>query len=157
MINDLLKDVKQLEDVSSDYWIKSDKNNDLKPKEIQIRGLTFSIAGYEELVETLFYRHLSSYNEKIDALLMACTGGDFETKNRQSNPARAVAVRECAANVASIARKARKDSASMKALYWEAKRIMLRFNSSLCQKLDSLTSNLMRPFIFLHGKIFPLF
>lgn len=156
-INDLLKDLKQLEDLATDYWTQDADDDATKVLEVKIRGLTFAIAGYEDLGHLLFRRDFEKYNLRIDALLVACTGGTFETSERKADFARAVEVRECSAAVATLARKARQDSAGMTAIAWTVFRW-----SKLCLKtarklLNSMVDGFLWPIEWVRKISLPLF
>ncbi|MEI3853579.1 MULTISPECIES: hypothetical protein [unclassified Ensifer] len=155
-INDLLKDLKQLEDLATDYWTQ-DACDETKILEVKMRGLTFAIAGYETLGHLLFRRDLDAYNHRVDTLLIACTGGTFETSDRKADFARAVEVRECAAAVAALARKARQDSAGMSAIVWTVYRWGKSCLKTTRGLLNVIVDGLLWPVDWIRKITLPLF
>ncbi|MCF1450159.1 hypothetical protein FS815_25550 [Agrobacterium vitis] len=118
-INDLLKDVRELETLATEYWTQIGSNKpEMKALEVKIRGMTFVIASFEEQAGKLFPKYKRNYEKSVDALFRASTGGQFETKGRKADYARAISVKEAAADLISVARKARHQSAGFSAVWW---------------------------------------
>lgn len=117
-INDLLKEIKDLENLATEYWSAKRNGPDLRVMEVKIRGLTFVIAAFEEQADFLFRGNKDRYIKSLDKLFIAATGGTFETVDRKQDFVRAVDVKQCSAEIISLCRKARQGSAGMGAFYW---------------------------------------
>lgn len=117
-LNDLIKEIKDLEVHATEYWSAKENTDELRISEVKIRGITFVIAAFEEQSDFLFRNHKSRYTGCIDKLFIASTGGEFETKKRKQDFVRAMDVKQISAEAMSICRRARQDSAGMTAVYW---------------------------------------
>lgn len=147
-INDLLKDVRELETLATEYWTQGGSATpEMKALEVKIRGMTFVIAGFEEQAETLFPKYKKPYERCVDALFRAATGGKFETKGRKADFARAISVKEAAADLISIARRARQQSAGFSAVGWFLRRKGLRLFYSVSFPARWLAGKRMRPLL----------
>jgi hypothetical protein len=158
-INDLLKDVKELETLATEYWTKGGSPEpEMKVLEVKIRGLVFVIAEFEAQADIVFGKHKRAYQEKVDALFVAATGGKFETTGREADFAQAITVKEASAALISVARKARQESAGLKAVYWLLRRSCFTTVRSLTWLLNCTTTVICFPFKWLSGrKMHPLF
>ncbi|OWV79567.1 hypothetical protein ATY77_26635 [Rhizobium sp. R634] len=145
-INDLLKDVRELETLATEYWTQGGSAKpEMKALEVKIRGMTFVIAGFEEQAETLFPKYKKQYEQCVDALFRAATGGKFETKGRKADFARAISVKEAAADLISVARKARQQSAAFSAVGWFIRLKAIWLLKFLSFPLRWLSARRMRP------------
>lgn len=123
-LNDLLKEVRLLEDFATEYWTSDTNNENSKQLEVKIRGTTFAIAAFEDQIDQLFHSRAKEYRTQTDSLFMCCTGGGFETADRGVDSARATQTRELAANVAAVIRRSRQDSAGLLAIFSEVFRLI---------------------------------
>lgn len=123
-LNDLIKEVRLLEDFATEYWTGTSEAANNKQLEVKIRGTTFAIAAFEEQIDQLFHGRAKQYRHQVDSLFMCCTGGAFETADRVADCPRATETRELAANVAAIIRRSRQESAGLIALLREAIRLI---------------------------------
>jgi hypothetical protein len=135
--------VKDLEVAASEYWTRGGSSSqEMKALQVKIRGLMFVISGFEEQADVLFRNHTSAYQEKVDALFSAATGGLFETKGRKADFARAIDVKGKSAELVAVARRARRESAGMTAVFW----FVRRFPKTLSHVLSVIASALLFPF-----------
>lgn len=121
-LNDLIKDIKELEGLATDYWSAKENSDELRITEVKIRGIIFVIAAFEEQSDFVFRNHKLRYTDCVDKLFIASTGGEFETRRRKQDFVRAMDVKQFSAEAISICRRARQDSAGMTAVYWLVKR-----------------------------------
>ena len=126
----------------------------MKALEVKIRGLMFVISSFEAQADVLFRNHTPAYQAKVDALFGAATGGLFETKGRKADFARAIDVKEKSAELISVARRARQESAGMAAVIWFLRRAPARvlrtlqiFPQALLWPIRWISGRRMKPLI----------
>lgn len=148
-LNDLLKEIRTLEDLATEYWTADPGNNE-EQLQVKIRGTSFAIAGFESQIDTLFHNHADNYRNESDLLMMCCMEGGFETSERKADCPRAVQVRQLAASVGTTIRKARQDSAGLTSIFWEVVRLLksiylmfARFLSIFCDRALFLPTRML--------------
>lgn len=160
-INDLLKDLKSLEDTATEFWTTNhdEPKNDMR--QARIRGLTFGLARYEEQATDVFGKETARYLELMDQLIEVCTGGEFETNARRADYTRAIEVQSLAAEIAAIARSARRRSAGMGFAGYYTVRLLLKATLTFLNLITDIICAAMRtPIAFRNwwnSRIPPLF
>lgn len=160
-INDLLKDLKSLEDNATEFWTTNhdEPKNDMR--QARIRGLTFGLARYEEQATEVFDKESGRYLELMDRLIEVSTGGEFETAGRKADYSRAIEVQSLAAEIAAIARSARRRTAGMRFAGYYSLRMMHRTAAaSLNLVADAVSKVFLSPinvFKWCRRRLTPLF
>jgi hypothetical protein len=113
-INDLLKDLRQLEEVATEYWTTNHDESKNSMRQARIRGLTFGLARYEEQARLVFGTETAKYLSLMDRLIETSTGGNFETARRLADYQRAIDIQSSTSEIAEIARSIRRQSAGIK-------------------------------------------
>lgn len=144
-LNDLLKEVKALEELSTEYWVSDATNEKESELTVRLRGASFAIAAFEAQIDLLFHQRASSYRNSVDTLIITCTGGTFETAERTSDASRAIEVRQIAAEVASLIRMSRQESAGLVAIIWEVVRVTKKIPVWFMNSLDQVCDAALKP------------
>ncbi|PDV89957.1 hypothetical protein CO652_00620 [Rhizobium sp. H4] len=113
-LNDLLKDLKQLEEIATEFWTTDSNEPKNSMRQARIRGLTFGLARYEEQAKLIFGRESGNYLALMDDLIETSTGGAFETSARAEDYQRAIQIQSFTSELAHIARSARRRSAGIR-------------------------------------------
>lgn len=124
-INELLSEVRSVQDLGSEYWT-SDKAKSDTINEVKIRGSCFLIAQYVSQAETLLRHRQSELEKKTDDLIDLLTGGKFETAAREAQFDRAIQIRIVAAEIVLLCRSARLELVAVSAIFHDIVRPPLR-------------------------------
>lgn len=113
LLNDLIQDVRDIENKALIYWTRS-YNEEYDPQiEAHFRGFTVSLLNFR----TTYVQHIQNKNpefsEFIVDLMDRLTGGEFETKNRSPDYERAVDIKSLCGILVNILRNARGDTTDM--------------------------------------------
>lgn len=95
--NDVLKDfhadLDKVEELSAAYWLGDHSSTDPEKKRVldnyghQLRAKLFAMVSYQEAAEALFGKDKSKRFNKLDTkLLIAATGGEFQTSKVKCSP-----------------------------------------------------------------------